>query len=225
MFEKTAIALVRKYGNVIGRITARQDVDIWDRPSEYHDSNVTVRVIDAGYRVDESFYERNTDGPINDAFDRIMETWYGHSSDNIEEFERYMNIFRPNVPMIIESVQTGYSQGDSVTLAVFIEEGKSEPSKGEKVYQTATRELELCKNELEIIGAISRGQFWQVTYESLEINSVDMLTDTADVDWVDEDSCGGILCLEEFWPWKELRDYADSMIGQDATLEDVVQEL
>lgn len=225
MFEKTAIALVRKYGNVIGRITARQDVDIWDRPSEYHDSNVTVRVVDAGYRVDESFYERNTDGPINDAFDRIMETWYGHSSDNVEEFERYMNIFRPNVPMIIESVQTGYSQGDSVTLAVFIEEGKSEPSKGEKVYQTATRELELCKAELKIIGAISRGQFWQVTYESLEINSVDMLTDTADVDWTDEDSCGGILCLEEFWPWEELRDYADSMIGQDATLEDVVQEL
>lgn len=225
MSDKAVISLVRKAGNIVARIVAEQDVDIWDKPSEYHDSNVSVRVIDAGYRVDESFYERNTDGPINDAFDRIMETWYGHSSDNTEEFERYMNIFRPNTPMIIESVQTGYSQGDSVTLAVFIEEGKSEPSKGEKVYQTATRELELCKAELDIVGAISRGQFWNLAYESLEINSVDLDDDSAEVSWTEEDSCGGILCIEEFWPWEELRNCAEDMIDSEESLEDVVHEL
>lgn len=224
MSDKTVIALVRKAGNIVARIVAEQDVDIWDKPSEHLDSNVTVRVVDAGY-VDESFYERNTYGPINDAFDRIMYPWHGHSSDNIEEFKRYMNIFRPNVPMIIGSVQIGYSQGDSVTLAVFIEEGKSEPSMGEKVYQTATRELELCKSELEIIDAISRGQFWNLTYESLEINSVDMDDDSAEVNWTEEDSCGGILCLEEFWPWEELRNCAEDMIDAEESLEYVVHEL
>lgn len=153
-----------------------------------------------------------TDGPIARAWERYSDEY--DTDDAIEMLERYARIFHPMTPVITTTLQTGYSQGDWVGIVSWMEEHNQDRQPGEPAYEAATRAAQQIRDHHEIMGAVARGQFWDVelqtptfTFESTDDGNVY----TATAEWEEDDSNGPTytLCMEEFSPWAELIEYAE----------------
>lgn len=220
--EKTTI---RTYHNSNGLPVARltADRDIWrsDYAGTYCATNATVKVARAGYSVNEAYFEDTQEGPqpgpMAKAWSRIVEdsdsgTFLDVSShgEAVEVFKRYARIYRPLVPVIERTLQTGYSQSDWVEVIGWIEPNASEPSPSEAPYQTASREHDNLNGHMDIMEAVSRGQFWNVTLDyaepTFEPDEDDPDTGTYSINWHEGEDRISTLAMEEFEPWKELRE-------------------
>lgn len=222
-------------GAIVGTVTVERDIHApyAMKPHEYTDMIGAVRVASAGYNVDESFFEFGGGDSIGRAWDRFSEE-YGER-EAAEVLARYVSAFRPDVALIDQRVQTGYSQGDEVQLIAWVTlaELKSEDiGAGEPHYKRLGAGHGVLESQLEVIGAIARGQFWDVTrhdvidvaYTDIDANE-DAMTASAEFVLKREDFIS-TLAIEEFNPIEELVECAEhNLLSAIERLEVTAKEL
>lgn len=239
MYSNEETTTIRTYtapnGQPLARITATRDYDgTGEKAGAYCHTTAHTVVIGAGYRVDESYYTDTQtpqpDGPIMAAWNRYSRDDYGNEIDGHEASEltqRYARTYWPMVPVIESRILTGYSQGDEVTVLSWIEPDNLYRTPTEPAYRAAERGHKEIEGHHEIMGAVSRGQYWTVALETAELTYTadddddEDTTYTAEVTWTEKDSVL-TLAMEEFDPWAELIECAESNLETpaDATTTD-----
>lgn len=202
-------------------VATRTNEDFGEKPGTYCHTNATTVVVGAGYNVDESYYtdtqDALQDGPIMAAWKRYTDPYTGVDEREAAELtQRYARAYWPMVPIVENTLQTGYSQGDYVTVLSWVEPDNAEPAPNKEPYETATRNKAGIKGHHEIMEAVSRGQFWAVELQTAALAfertyADDTDTYTATVEWTTDDDNGPTytLAMEEFSPWAELIEYAE----------------
>ena len=200
-------------------VATRASEDFGEKPGTYCHTNATTVVVGAGYSVDESYYtdtqDALQDGPIMAAWKRYTDPYTGVDEREAAELtQRYARAYWPMVPIVENTLQTGYSQGDYVTVLSWVEPANASPAPNEEPYETATRNKAGIKGHHEIMEAVSRGQFWSVELQTpsftFEGGYEDRDEYTVIADWQEDDEGPyWTLAMEEFDPWAELIEYAE----------------
>lgn len=223
-------------GAIVGTVTVEQDIHgAYSVAHEYTDMIGAVRVASAGYRVDESFYEFGGigDDSLGHAWERFSEE-YGER-EAAEVLARYVAAFRPDVALIDQRVQTGYSQGDEVRLIAWVtldDLKREDIGAGEPHYKRLSAGHDLLESQMEVIGAIARGQFWDVTrHDVIDVAyadvdaSGDAMTASAEFT-LERADCILTLAMEEFNPIEELAECARcNLLDAGEYLEVTAEEL
>ena len=224
-------------GAIVGTVTVEQDIHGFytEKPHEYTDMIGAVRVVSAEYDVDKSFYEF---GGIGD--DSIGHAWELYSTEygdarGAEVLARYVAAYWPDVALIEQTIRTGYRLGDEVRLIAWVtlaELKREGIGAGEPRYKALSAGHDALKSQLEAIGAVVRGQFWDVTrhdvtgiaYADIDANE-DAMTASAEFALERVDSIS-TLAMEEFNPVEELTECAEyNFIGVGERLEVTAKEL
>lgn len=224
-------------GAIVGTVKVEQDFHraYFEQPYEYMDMIGAVRVVSAGHDVDESFYEF---GGVED--DSIGHAWELYSAEYgaieaAEVLARYVAAYRPDVALIERRVRTGYSQGDEVRLIAWVtlaELKRERIGAGEPHYRVLSAGHDALESQLEVIGAIARGQFWDVTrYDVTGVTyadvdaSEDAMTASAEFALAMADAVS-TLAMGEFNPIEELAEFAKyGLLDADENLEVTAKEL
>lgn len=220
MSDQTVIkTYLHANGAPAARIVAtRTDEDFGEKAGTYCHTNAHTVVVSAGYSVAESYYtdtqDALQDGPIMAAWKRYTDPYTGVDGREAAELtQRYARTYWPMVPVIERELQTGYSQGDYVTVLSWVEPANSEPAPNEAPYETATRNKAGIKGHHDIMEAVSRGQFWDVELQTpsfiFEGGYEDRNEYTVTAEWTEDDGPYLTLAMEEFNPWAELIEYAE----------------
>lgn len=213
---------------VIGRVDYEHTphvADYYDTPQDYTDATGgTVRVVGAGYSVRHDYYESTAEGAeaaaLASAWERFTEEF--GEREAAEVMERYLHIFHPFTAFTVGRVLTGYSQGDEVTLAAWMTLGEARATFNDKKpdYKLAAWAHEALEQKFELIGAIARGQFWELTLQEVsgfELEGDDTCCDVR-LEFGGEVDSTVTLCMEEFDPRKELAELAEwSFVGEGET--------
>lgn len=216
----TTLGIVKNdAGAIVGTVTVERDIyaphDM--KPHEYMDMIGAVRVVGAGYDVDESFFKFGAPlGSVTRAWERFSEEYGEREAAGV--LARYVAAFRPDVALIEQRVLTGYSQGDEVRLIAWVtlaELKREGICAGEPHYRVLSAGHDMLEAQMEVIGAIARGQFWDVTrhdvvdvaYTGIDASEGAM---TASAEFVLEEMDSiSTLALEEFDPIEELVECAE----------------
>lgn len=223
MSDCTTISRIFDKNNmIVGRIRIEDDFDAVDMHGSV-DNFLMLSCADISVRtywnnqISEDFYNSGGDSQISEAWDRFCDEYV--ESEAVEIFKRYMKIFHPMVPLHVESVNTGYSQGDFVGLVLWAEHSDKNDWKRNDgpMFVWSANMLELLKDTASNIGSFVRGQFVSAHLEEPMVVDMDLSEDeesmTADLVWTEVDSSYGIFYTKEFDPSAEVIE----ILGSDWT--------
>ena len=208
-------------GALEGVVSAERADWVSESPSEFCSLIGAMRVAGAGYNVRSDYYEYTNDWKHSAALDEAWEMFSAeyHEDEAVEVMRRYVAAFRPNTVFKSRTVRTGYCQGDEVRLIAWVSEGEARDEFPDcPTYEALTRADEQLEAALEIVGAVARGQFWDVTvhevvgavYGALEVSDGSAAGEV-ELTLAERDSML-TLTVEEFNPIDELVVMARNMV-------------